>query len=135
MSKPDYSAYTVDELIDCKTNIDRDAWPERYQEILESISIRCDIPDEKLRHDQLVFFQFCEKLRDDLSFTIDDNLWGIFKIFSKNARNSVPSTFDGEVCPICEKALKIESIFGSWRITCENCELEQIVRERSLHSS
>jgi hypothetical protein len=130
VSKPDYSSYTIEELLDCKANIDKDAWPDRYKEILATIAIHVEKPEEKMRHDEIVFAEFCEELREDLSMTLDDNLWPLLKLFSKRARESTPSTFRGEVCPICSKKLVISESFGTWNIGCCACNMEYSIREK-----
>lgn len=38
--KPDYQSYTLEELNDVKSNIDKDAYPERYKELLQEIMLR-----------------------------------------------------------------------------------------------
>ena len=83
MSRPNFSSYTIEELLDCKQNIDRERWPERYQEILDVLASRVEDPTNKAEHDELIFTSFCEELRDDLTITIDDNLWPIITFFFK----------------------------------------------------
>lgn len=130
MSKPNYSKYTMQELLDCKSNIVKDEWPERYQEILHEISVLCETQNGKLQHDEIVFSEFCDGLRDDLTLSIDDNYWPILKLFSKSARNSLPSTFRGEVCPVCKRDLSVSNGFWGWLVACKSCALEHVVRER-----
>ena len=38
--KPDYSSYSLEELYDVKDHIDKDKYPERYQELLHEIALR-----------------------------------------------------------------------------------------------
>ena len=130
MNKPNFSSYSIEELLDCKQNIDKERWPERYQEILDELALRLEDPSRKAVHDELVFTAFCEELRDDLTIAIDDNLWPIITFFSKRLRRSVPSTFLNEVCPICAGELNITQRFGSWNITCETCDMSYSIRER-----
>ncbi len=134
MSKPDYSSYTIEELIDCKENIDREAWPERFVEIEQRIkSLVKSSPSIRSEHNELVFFNYCESLRDDLTFTMDDNFLSIFGLFSKRAKKTIPSTFQGEVCPICAGELDIDNSFGSWFLACKNCEVQGVVEEIVQH--
>lgn len=130
MSKPNFSSYSIEELLDCKQNIDKECWPERYQEILDELAFRLEDTSKKATHDELVFSTFCEELRDDLTIAIDDNLWPIITFFSKRLRRSVPSTFLNEVCPICAGELNITQRFGSWNIECETCDMSYSIRER-----
>lgn len=37
---PDYQSYTLEELYDVKSNIDKDAYPERYKELLQELILR-----------------------------------------------------------------------------------------------
>lgn len=133
MSRPNFSSYTIEELLDCKQNIDKERWPERYQEILDVLASRVEDPTNKAEHDELIFTSFCEELRDDLTITIDDNLWPIITFFSKRLRRSVPSTFLDEVCPICAGELNITQRFGSWNIACEKCDMSYSIRERRTY--
>lgn len=130
MGKPNFSSYSMEELLQCKLNIDKNAWPERYQEILECIDALKHHPEQKKIHDEIVFVTFCESLRSDLAIAIDDNLWPFLKLFSKKARHSLPSTFDGEVCPICFGQLAITQAWGRWNIKCRICNLDYTLRER-----
>lgn len=38
--KPDYQSYTLEELYDVKVNIDKEAYPERYENLLIEIKLR-----------------------------------------------------------------------------------------------
>lgn len=131
MAKPNYSRYSMEELLDCKENIDKGDWPERYQEILECIELLQRDPNQKRTHDEIVFANFCEELRNDLAISLDDNFWPILKLFSKTARNSKPSTFDREVCPICAGELDVSENWGTWEVVCNACDLGYSIRERA----
>lgn len=48
--EPDYSACTYDELIDVKRRIDKEAFPERYQKLLEEIELKKELP--KIEHQE-----------------------------------------------------------------------------------
>ncbi|WP_236552226.1 hypothetical protein, partial [Alteromonas sp. KUL106] len=133
LSKPDFSSYSIEELLDCKQNIDKDRYPERYREILDLIALLTQDPKIKSSHDEIVFIEFCEALRDDLRITLDDNLWPILKLFSKRLRDSVPSTFQDQVCPVCSGDLHITQRFGAWEVECQTCDMVYSITER--HSS
>ncbi len=130
MGKPNFSSYSIEELMDCKQNIDKDKWPKRYQEILDAIALRVKDPDQKKSHNEIVFIEFCKELQDDLEIAIDDNLWPLLGLFSKRFRNSVPSTFDGQVCPVCSGSLNISQRLGFWVIACGKCNLSYAIQER-----
>jgi hypothetical protein len=40
LMKPDYKSYSLEELYDVKDHIDKDKYPERYQELLHEIALR-----------------------------------------------------------------------------------------------
>ncbi|MFC4701603.1 hypothetical protein ACFO4O_15720 [Glaciecola siphonariae] len=130
MGKPDFSTYTIEELMDCKQTIDKERWPERYQEILNAIALRVKDPEKKKSHDELVFIQFCEELKDDLEIAIDDNIWSFLGLFSKQARTSLPSTFEGEICPVCSGSLDIYEKLSFWNLSCYSCDLHYAIQER-----
>ena len=131
MSKPDYSSYTIEELIDVKENIDREAWPDRFKEVeLRIQSLIESSPSIRATHNEIVFLNYCESLRDDLTIAMDDDFLSIFRIFSKRARRAIPSTFQGEVCPICEGKLTIDDSLGGWLLSCDNCKVDGVVYER-----
>ena len=130
MSKPDFSSYSIEELLDCKQNIDKDRYPERYKEILDFVALRTQDPNIKRSHDEIVFMEFCEALRDDLRISLDDNLWPILQLFSKRLRDSVPSTFQEQVCPVCSGDLNITQRFGSWEVECQTCDMVYSIAER-----
>ena len=134
MSKPDYSSYTIEELIDVKENIDRDAWPDRFKEVeLRIQSLIESSPAIRAKHNEIVFLDYCESLRDDLTIAMDDDFLSIFRIFSKRARTVIPSTFQGEVCPICAGNLDIGDTPGDWLLSCGNCKVQGTVHERVQH--
>lgn len=137
MSKPNYAAYTIAELIESKESIDRDAWPERFIELEDRIQYLINSsPSQRTEYNELVFLNFCESLRGDLSFAIDDNILSVVGLFSKKAEAAMPSTFQGEVCPICKGELAVTYYRGSWfsftkgwLLTCRDCKTEGIVEE------
>ena len=130
MGKPDFSSYSIEELMDCKQSIDKDKWPERYQEILDTISLRVKDPEKKKSHDEIVFIEFCEELEDDLEIALDDNIWSFLGVFSKRFRNSLPSTFQDEVCPVCSGELSVVHKSGFWNVSCYSCDLHYAIQER-----
>ncbi len=130
MGKPDFSSYTIEELMDCKQTIDREKWPERYQEILDAIALLVQDPEKKKSHGELIFIEFCEELQEDLEIAIDDNFWSILGLFSKRARTSLPSTFEGQVCPVCSGKLDIYEKLSFWNISCHSCDLHYAIQER-----
>jgi len=130
LRKPNFSSYTVEELLDCKQNIDKAKWPDRYQEIKDVISERVKNPENKRTHDEIAFAEHFEELVDDLGIAIDDNLWPFLGMFSKRIRNSLPSTFDGQVCPICSNKLDIVQKHSFWVISCHKCALSHAIQER-----
>ena len=130
MGKPNFSSYSIEELMDCKQNIDKEKWPDRYQEILDEIAKRVQDPAKKKSHNEIVFKEFCEELQDDLEIALDDNIWPILGLFSKRFRNSLPSTFDGQVCPVCSGKLDVERSLGFWQISCHSCDLHYAIQER-----
>lgn len=132
MNKPNYSAYSLEELIECKDTINREAWPERYQEIKQRIQqITSACGSSKQIYKEIEFLNFCESLRDDLTLAFDDNLLGIFSFFSKRAKTAIPSTFQDEICPICQGELDVESSAWGWKLSCKSCEVSGIVQERA----
>jgi hypothetical protein len=40
--KPDYQSYTLEELYDVEENIDKEAYPERYKDLLHELKLRED---------------------------------------------------------------------------------------------
>ncbi|WP_068546930.1 hypothetical protein [Thalassotalea crassostreae] len=38
--KPDYQSYTLEELYDVEVNIDKEAYPERYKDLLHELKLR-----------------------------------------------------------------------------------------------
>jgi hypothetical protein len=116
--------------MDCKQTIDKERWPERYQEILDTIALRVKDPEKKKSHDDLVFIQFCEKLKDDLEIAIDDNIWSFWGLFSKQVKAGLPSTFEGEVCPVCSGNLDIYEKLSFWNLSCYSCDLPHAIQER-----
>ena len=130
MIEPDYNDYSIEELLDSKENIDKDQWPARFAEICERIeALTAADPEIKKQHDTIVFANFCEELRGDLTLAVDDDFLKIFRIFSKRAQTITPSTFEGEVCPICEGELVVESVRGGWHLECEQCDVDGYVSE------
>jgi len=45
LSKPRFSSYSIEELLDCKQNIDKERYPERYKEIIDLIALRTQDPN------------------------------------------------------------------------------------------
>jgi len=137
MNKPNYAVYTIEELIESKESINRDAWPERFIEIEDRIQYLIkSSPAEKAKYNELVFLNFCESLRTDLSYAVDDDILSILRLFSKKAEAAIPSTFQGEVCPLCKGELEVSYYSGSWfsftrgwLLTCRNCNTEGIVEQ------
>ena len=39
MIEPNYASYTLDDLIDCKANIDAQEWPERLKDIENALNV------------------------------------------------------------------------------------------------
>ena len=102
MFEPNYASYTLDELLDCKANIDAQAWPERLKDIETALSAYASQSAEhEKQYKQAVFNAYCETLRHDLTISIDDNILWFLRAFSKQAKGITPSTFIGEVCPLC----------------------------------
>lgn len=131
MTKPDYSRYSVAELLDCKANIDKEAWPDRYQDILEQLKIKNQNPEDKEQHDIIVFANFCSELSDELSLSLDDNFIGFLGLFSTKAQDMIPSTFEGKSCPICEGSLKVKPNWQAWQVSCLACNITGTVQEVS----
>ena len=130
MGKPNFSSYTIDELVDCKNTIDKDRLTERYQEILHAIAQHVQDPEKKKSHDELIFIDFCEELQDDLQIALDDNFLSFLGLFSKRARASLPSTFDGQVCRVCSGQLDIYEKLSFWNVSCHSCDLHYAIQER-----
>jgi hypothetical protein len=64
----------------------------------------------------------------------DGDLFSLFGLFSKRVKKAIPSTFQGEVCPICSGELIITNNFFNWQLACKNCHVEGIVEERIRNS-
>ena len=129
MAKPDYENYTIAELLNCREQIDTQAWPERYQEIRKYIAIRQQDPKQNRIHDEIVFANFCQALSYELSCSIDDNLWPLLKVFSKSARSTKPAAFEDKVCPVCSGDLDVSHKWGRWKVFCYACNIGYAFQE------
>jgi hypothetical protein len=130
MNKPDYANYTIEELLECKASIDSYKWPDRHNEILQELSNRSKTKAGKAEHDELVFMEYCEGLRSDLSLSIDAIFWPLVVVFSKSGKGSLPSVFRDENCPVCTKTLDAKNGWLGWRVICHHCKLDCIVRPK-----
>ena len=133
VNKPDYSDYIIEELLEAKQSIDRKMWPERYQDILDSIAERNKEPSNKESHDNIVFIQYCEEIVEG-SFNLFDDIGDFFGLFSKSVRNSKASAFEEYSCPICSGNLDIDRHFGVWNIACHPCGIGYEFYRRNSHS-
>lgn len=131
MFEPNYASYTLDELLDCKANIDAQAWPERLKDIENALSVYASQSAEhEKQYKQAVFNAYCETLRHDLTISIDDNILWFLRPFSKQAKDITPSTFAGEVCPLCKGDISATTWAAGWQLSCEHCEVTGIVVEK-----
>ena len=93
MFEPNYASYTLEELLDCKANIDGQAWPDRLKDIENALSVYASQSAEHAKqYKQAVFNAYCETLRHDLTISIDDNILWFLRPFSKQAKDITPST-------------------------------------------
>jgi len=95
-----------------------------------SSSIGCGLfKNDKKQYRQAVFDAYCETLRHDLTISIDDNILWLLRPFSKQAKDITPSTFAGEVCPLCKGNLSVTTWIAGWQLSCEHCEVTGIIVE------
>ena len=85
--------------------------------------------EHEKQYKQAVFDAYCETLRHDLTMSIDDNILWLLRPFSNQAKDITPSTFAGEVCPLCAAKLSATTWAAGWQLSCENCQVTGIVVE------
>ncbi|NMH66625.1 hypothetical protein [Shewanella salipaludis] len=92
MNKPDYSTYSMEELLDCQEMIDKEAWPERYQEILATIEPKVSAsPSQAAVNKRIRFENFCYELSRELCWSLSDEFSSIASLFSEHYRNKLPN--------------------------------------------
>ena len=52
------------------------------------------------------------------------------EIYLRGAKNITPSTFAGEVCPLCKGNLNATTWAAGWQLSCEHCEVTGVVVEK-----
>ena len=125
MANPNYTRYSVLELLECLDSIDKEKWPDRYQAILHAIDNKKNNSKvDKAVHDTALFNDYCTKLEHELhdSFEVD-----VLSFIQPLTGGVYPEVLQHSSCPICAKKLTIKNATMGWRVSCKSCELENKV--------
>ena len=124
MSEPDYSTYSMEELLDCQEMIDREKWPERYRSINAAIDAKMSSsPEEKATNKQIRFTKFCYEISGELYWSLSDEFIAFCSSFSRKCRRQLPSAVADEKCQICQGNFVGNKALLGWIVRCEACEV------------
>ena len=126
MAMPDYSRYSMLELLECLDTIDKEKWPERYQAITQCIENKKNTNDSnaKLVHDTSIFSDYCTDLEYELRDSLEVDVISFLRPFVSGLKNTYPQALEDAHCPLCSSKLAVRKAFLGWKVTCKSCQLE-----------
>ncbi|WP_345340990.1 hypothetical protein [Corallincola platygyrae] len=122
--EPDYSTYSMEELLQCLKDVDQARWPERYANIQKWIEAVRRTSEGKQAYEAKVFTDYCltlcESRWDDPETVL---LSPATMLMSPQQKVESCDFFSNASCPICNGALNFEEErHECWTISCPSCD-------------